>query len=65
MADPTPASLMSILTGAIAQSHIHDPIRPDGTTWDNISLSNEEASHYAKAVLSALAGSNLKIIEAT
>jgi hypothetical protein len=62
MADPTPEELLSILTAAIARSHIHDPIRSDGTTWDNANLSNEEASHYAKAVLGVLAASNLKIV---
>lgn len=64
MADPTPTELMSILTAAIASSHVHDPHRDDGTTWDNVNLSNEEASHYAKTVLTVLAKSHLKIVEA-
>jgi hypothetical protein len=53
MAEPTQAELMSLLTGAIARSHLHDPVRIDGTTWDNMNVSNEEASHYAKARLPA------------
>jgi hypothetical protein len=64
MADPTSAELMNILTAAIARSHIHDPIRPEGTTWDDMNVSNEEASHYAKAVLAILAQEGLKIVEA-
>jgi len=53
---------MSILTTAIARSHIHDPHKGDGTTWDNTYLSGEEASHYAKAVRSVLEQSHLKIV---
>jgi hypothetical protein len=64
MAEPTQAELMSLLTGAIARSHLHDPVRIDGTTWDNMNVSNEEASHYAKAVLTVLSNNRLKIVEA-
>jgi hypothetical protein len=62
MADPTREELMNILTAAIAQSHVDDPNRPDGTTWDNTYLSVEEAAHYAKAVLTVLEKSHLKIV---
>ena len=64
MAEPTQAELMSLLTGAIARSHLHDPVRIDGTTWDNMNVSNDEASHYAKAVLTVLSNNRLKIVEA-
>jgi hypothetical protein len=55
---------MTILAGAIAESHIHDPLHPRGGTWDNTNLSPEEAQHYAKAALTALAKNHFKIVEA-
>ena len=64
MTTPEEKTLIDLLALAIHQAHVHDPNHPhDGQKWPQLVLSTEEAVHYGKAVINALAGSGLQIGE--
>ena len=66
MAIPEEKKLIDLLALAIHQAHTHDRDHPhNGQKWPQLVLSTEEANHYAKAVINALAESGLQIVEKT
>ena len=53
--------LLQLFAGAIHDAHIHDPDAGFGSTWNNLGISGEECTHYAKAVLNCLKNAGLEI----
>ncbi len=53
--------VLQLISRAIKEAHLFDPDAGFGSTWDRPTLSGEEATHYAKAILNCLHAAGLEI----
>jgi hypothetical protein len=55
--------LIDVIAIAIREARFNDPIPVEGVIWADMDLSNEQAAHYARAVMHVLDRAGLVIVE--